>query len=402
MSNRTVKTLFLGLPLGTLLGWLTLNGWSGSREGEIHAAHEAQQSARNQDSARAEAARAVEAHEAIQARLRRWRAETAQALGRGAEVPPKDPELSLRQMLEQTALACAPVGTKVVVRVERFTEFEVLFDLRQPLDKAQLTALSHCLLRHTATYVQSVRFICERSILAELDRGSIEAVSDWATVGSAEIARLLREPGRAEMAAVPTQATPAGAESEELTGDSKRLAEVNRAFSQAWQVSFAKLTNALQAMTMAAKLSDVTNLADLDWRLQLLDAIPPVLAQARQVLEDPVPEFRRLLGQASFDPLLVRILERGKREQYATQQPYAARVFESAAQHVRQVGGYVREMRQQWGRWTITPSREQIEFESTAVQEVFRRGQAETQRTQAELTEALRAWGAARAEAAQR
>src|SRR5690348_16767317 len=138
--NRRPAPLKLVL-LATVVMAAGLVGWFEQRAGMLRASHREQLLALQQQWAREGYARQATAGEA---RLRRQR-ELEQALGGPTEAPARNPDLNLQQMLERLARACAPRGSSVLARVDRFTDFEVLVTLKADPGSNQLAQITLCL-----------------------------------------------------------------------------------------------------------------------------------------------------------------------------------------------------------------------------------------------------------------
>lgn len=104
-------------------------------------------------------------------------AEEQMSLGSPLTAATKNPDLDIRQMLEQVAVACAPAGAKVVVTVNGFTEFEVAIDLPSRLAPAEITPIAWHIITNTRPYIQTLRFIVGDAVLVDLNDADIEALS---------------------------------------------------------------------------------------------------------------------------------------------------------------------------------------------------------------------------------
>lgn len=91
----------------------------------------------------------------------------------------KDPDLTLSEMLRRVALACAAPGAEAVVRVEHFTEFDLVVSLRSLESPLALADTARCILGHGARYLNSLRFTYDTNLLLELGRQQIESVGNW-------------------------------------------------------------------------------------------------------------------------------------------------------------------------------------------------------------------------------
>src|SRR5262249_6048967 len=153
----------------------------------LRSSHSAKVLALQTDWAREDSKRKAADHQEALKRKREYEKALSDLVGGPSEAAAHDPDLSIQQMLEQTAVACAPAGVRVKVRVEvdGFTEFEAVITLMQPATQDQLAEMTACLMRHGAPYVHTIRFIRDSHLLVELDRRTIETVSDWSQLSPA-------------------------------------------------------------------------------------------------------------------------------------------------------------------------------------------------------------------------
>jgi hypothetical protein len=104
-------------------------------------------------------------------------AEEQRALGSPLEAAIKNPDLDIRQMLEQVADACLPAGAKAVVTVNGFTEFEVAIELPRRLTPEEIAATAWRIISHTRPYLKTLRFILGDDVLVDLNDADIETLT---------------------------------------------------------------------------------------------------------------------------------------------------------------------------------------------------------------------------------
>jgi len=385
------SALFATLALAT---WLVLR--FEDRAGALRANHDQQLVALQKQWAREDAARKAAAHEEALSRQRARQRELEHALGGPTEVPARNPDLTIRQMLEQTARACAPTGASVIVHVDRFTEFEVIVTLKSAPGSNQLAELTTCLLRHGAPYVHTLRFIQGGRVIAEVDQRALELVPDWSHASVTTAQELLASSGLAapspEAAANDAQPPSAKEDSPELTGDRKRLQEVEDAFQRTRASQFDRLNKLIEAQDSAPRLASVGQASDLAERLKWLGDDESALDSARDLLLNPEPEYRRRLNEQNFDPLVVAILCRGLTERGEQQRPYLAKLLEAVAERQRITQSFLAAMQSQWGNWHGDPATGLIHFDSSSARDACQRGQAQYEQASHAVGLALRAW----------
>ena len=388
------------LTVCALLATLVLAAWLvrrfEDRAAVLRANHQQQLAALQKQWAREDAARKVAAHEEALRRRHARQRELEQALGGPTEVPARNPDLNIKEMLEQTARACAPAGASVVVRVDRFTEFEVIVTLKGAPGTNQLAELTTCLLRHGAPYVHSLRFIQGGRVIAELDQRALELVADWSQASVTIAEEILASSGVAapspDAAANDAQPPSIKEETPELTGDQKRLQEVEDEFNRARASQFERLNKLIDAQDHAPRLASVGSMSVLEERLKWLGDNESVLGSARALLLKPGVEFRHRLEEQKFDPLVVTILCRGMTERRQQELPYLAKLLDAAAERQRVTKSFLAAMQSQWGNWSADPAAGQILFDSLSAQEAYKRGNAEYDKAGTALGTALREW----------
>jgi len=91
----------------------------------------------------------------------------------------KNPKLTIREMLLQSAQASAPSNAQVDVKVDRFTEFDIFVALKDRPEPAQLARVVRVLLGKNAKYVNSVRFVYGDQLIWFIDRRKIDSIPSW-------------------------------------------------------------------------------------------------------------------------------------------------------------------------------------------------------------------------------
>ena len=136
------------------------------REATIRADQQKIDAAQEASYAKEALQRAMTAHQQAVERKNAYEVEKLVALGGPLGKATKDPSLNIQQMIEQTALACAPPNTSVAVTVDRFTDFDVVMTLPDALPYAQMAEISKRLINNTVPYTHTVRFFHDDKLLA--------------------------------------------------------------------------------------------------------------------------------------------------------------------------------------------------------------------------------------------
>jgi hypothetical protein len=413
MEIRTACLLLIGTPLAALGTGTLVNLWFRSEQQAFEAHHQRDLAEDTQQWAREEAARKVAAHEEALTRVRERQRQLEQAWGGAAEAAWKNPDLTIAQMLEQLARACAPSGTRVAVRIDRFTDFEVGLELKRDTAKPQLAEASVCLLRHATPYLRNLRFSTGGAVLAELDTQAIDSVGDWSFASSAEAEKLLTLSEGANAGVTAAASKPgdwltdlkatmkeisAGTDERQLTGDALRLRNAQASFKQSLAVRQQRLKLVLDKQDQATRLNDVYSAQDLDTKLALLRESQVVLAEVRSSFYNEDQEYRRTLEQAQIDPLMVKIEVRGVSERQERRRPYLEQLFQALAERQRNATSLVSAMQRTWGNWSTSGN--MIQFTSSDAQANYRQAIAALNQATDQVSAAMRAFG--ESEAAQR
>jgi hypothetical protein len=172
MHPEVSKALVLaGIIFGGLIACIALHGYYSGAERQLRFDHE-----RELRTLRAQASeRATEA-------ANRRRREIQQAFGGAVQEVAKNPKLPLTEMIRSVARLCAPRGTEVEVRVDRFTEFDVDFQLTRKISDDEMARVTKAFLGECSAYVNSIRFIHAGQVIAEADRRKIDSIPDWKSV----------------------------------------------------------------------------------------------------------------------------------------------------------------------------------------------------------------------------
>ncbi len=358
---------------------------------------------------REEAERKVIAHEEALKREREHQRELEEAWGGPAEAAWKNPDLSIAQMLEQLARACAPPASPVTVRVDRFTEFELNLGVDRGAGTTQLAEISQCLMRHAAPYLRELRFIQNGRIQVDLDAGAVDSVPDWKQASVVEIGRLIAsvEDGGS---AGKTDASPADqndlvakleAKMKEvnptndeppLSGDSQHLREANLAFNRMAQEKNARLNAAIEKQGQAGMLGDVHTTLDLERKSALLHESEAALGEAREFYLNQDRVYRQLLEQEHIDLLLANISVRGVSERLGRRRPYLEQLFQALDERQRSATALLTDMKSMWGSWSGDATETRIQFTSVAVRDAYEQASVQFKQASKQVATAMHAW----------
>ena len=262
--------------LTVILGWAIHEkyaGWESRQPAQQDLLLDAQQSVW----AREDAEQAQADQQAALDRQKTYAAEEANVLGGPLGMAVKTPGLSIQQMLNQIALACAPAGTEVSVTVDRFTEFDVAFVLNRTLALAQMAEISRCLLTNGTPYVHSLRFIQGNEVLAELSGANLESVTNWNDLSVDAVKELLVAANASNDSTNETVSSPmAGTDSsagQDLSPDQLKIKAVQDAFQNDFSNHLRRLNGLLAELNQDTGLSGLQSASQLQSRINSLNDI---------------------------------------------------------------------------------------------------------------------------------
>jgi hypothetical protein len=322
----------------------------------------------------------IKTHQVMRQLEREHRQSLQTAWGGAVEAACKNPDLSITGMLEELARACAQTKN-VIVRVDRFTEFEINIRWEGPLDMDRMAKASSCLLSQAAPFVRALRFVQRGTVLAALDERAIDSVTNWAQASPGDIENLLTNQQN-----ILSGGSNVGSWSADLqkklkdissktddsaaSGDSQRIREAQETFDRTVASQNQRLSSVLEQQDRAGKLNDVLSEANLQSKLQLLQQAGVDLRQTREFLMNQDGQFRQLLQSHEIDPLFVSIQMRAMSDRQARRRPYLEALFQALDQRQNSAEVFLTEMQRTWGGWNVAGT--MIQFTSTDAQRAYR------------------------------
>lgn len=349
-----------------------LERWQHSEEMKLHAAHQKNLAASQEQFELRDVNRQVDIHDATITRQRRFQQEIIAALGGPVGVALKHPELTLHGMLQELARACAPPGSVPHVAVDRFTEFGLFIDLPDEPPRSALAEIARCLLAHSAQYLSNVQFSHAGSVLAQLDRRAIESITDWPNTATPAVEKLLLDPEYSQpptfVGAVAPAAEQQVHEPQNLPEEGRRQRLAEERFADALKLADAQLRSALEGQMAAVNLAGVKNISGLDERRTLLMDADRAGAEARRVLANPVLEYERILQSQKLDPIYIRAALRTATQTHTKARPAVAKLFAAFDERSRCASQFLAAMKRHFGAWTYQPFLDRVEFHDPAAQ----------------------------------
>ena len=375
MTPHRANSLLVTVAVATVLAGSLLAGWYRNEREALDARQQAQLDDEARRWPREDAARKLANHEEKLAANKRRDRELAEAWGGQEQAPLKNPDLDLRKMLEQTAQICAPTGTLVTARAERFTEFEVSFEFTEMIRTQQLARICACLLRHGTPYVSNVRLLHDGRVLATLDQAAIVSVPDWSKASPSAVEYLFLKTDVAlwleQVTGDRSEPAPTTDMEADLTRDTGRLRKAGDAFNQTLTKLFERLGSLTQNQDAAVQLGGVRTLTDLKTRLKLLEDNERAEQELYRAFLATETEYRRVLEEQKFEPLVVTIMMRAKKEQDTQERPFIKALFDALRERQRGAAALLAEMQAQWGEWTGDRFGTGIDFSSQRARDAY-------------------------------
>lgn len=385
MSANLLRTLILlAIPLAGLFGTLQwVDGTYAERTTTSIQLHEQAKSDLEQQHAKERAANAVKAHEIRLENERRHQREVVAAAGGPADYAIKNPELTLSQMLSQLALACAPKDSKTSVKVDHFTEFEIVVDFPQPPEPSTLGEITSCVLSRSAAYLHAIRFTHRGTLIAELTPEALNSVPNWATISSSVASSLLTRPSQPTQIATANTSSPGSASQPEASPKNPALEAYNELLTK----QLDEFNQFIQTLFSAGSLPSYNSAAMIQEKLVELDNAWASLKLKRDLLANPLPHLDRLLRQHGSDPLYNEIVLRGERERLTGRQRAWETRFHAIQALLSSTSGFLMAMHQTWGQWSV--SGDQIQFDSRELEQTYRTWSDRVKTSADELNAAL-------------
>jgi hypothetical protein len=338
----------------------------------IQAASQAARANQAAEWAREDVTRKVLENEKFNRRKKEQAHHLEEALGSAAEAAWKNPDLSITQMLEQRARACAPAGTRVTVNVNQFTEFSVSLTLTKSLPNSRLADIGFCLLQHSLPYLRNVVFFADGAVVGEVDGRMIDSVTDWKIAGAKDFENLLNDVIREDQPVaqnISRDKAPADREERKLDPVSQRFRDAQSKFNQLLDQQNKILKSVLARQDQGSSMGDVRGATDMDQKLALLRAGETELGSARIFLLNQDREYERVLREAEVDPLLAKIEARGAIEKQVERRQYLEQLFQALGERQKSAMSLATEMQRKWGTWR--PQGTMIEFTSVETKNAY-------------------------------
>lgn len=289
---------------------------------------------------------------------------------------------NLEAFVTTAAHAAVPPNAQVRVTVDRFSEFDVLIILPEDPGQHSLLVWTQRLLKPTAKYVHSLTWAGPQTLLAVVDRATIEAVGDWQQLSAAGSARLLRTMQTTDQTDTPASTVSAPAPVEDGDAEVSPVARVLTRFSE-------RVEEARVLLTKCGTLPsahEVRSTDELKRQIKNLQDYAVAGQELERFFTNPGPELGPLLREEDG-----RLAEATLRH-VGRAQPEARRLFTALEAHCTAAERFLSVMAKHWGAWEAVPSTDKIEFTTLEARTDFVREMKAATRSSAELGVAWRAW----------
>jgi hypothetical protein len=326
---------------------------------------------------------------------RAYAEELVKAWGGPVEAAVRNPALDIEEMLEQTALACAPTNTLVSVKVDRFTDFNVDLMLPEPMALSRLAEISSRFLKHTFFYVHGVRFIRGDEMLAQLDEAAIESVTNWNTISVESLEGLLAAglKGQTELVAAATNDDNAVQPVQEnLAPDQVKFNEAEGTFKKHFSDHVRALNEIVGNLDHATHLDSFQKPEQLQSRIAWLDEQASHLATERKFFMNQSADMEGLLRDQELDPLVIDIIKRNIKIRTESESPILTNIFDAVSAYCEADRAFLLSMKSQWGDWQAEPNSDIIQFTTPEARAAYIAGINSVERSGGMVQRAFQAW----------
>lgn len=392
------------LPRLVLIGaaavgvWALLGLFAARERRELEHKHVRAMAERRRDFARRTADQTVAAYQRDQEAQRLRQRELETALGGPIAAAAKNPELSIGQAIEQVAQRCAPKATRVLVRVDRFTEFDCFLQLPRQLAASELAVLARCVLEHTGQYVNRLQFGFRGNVFAELGRAEVELVASGNADMTVVESWLKEMKGEAPPAGIGSPGIAANTESSETGNVSpaqKLHRDVGEAFNASYQKAHEQFAAAIKLLEDSVDLKDLGSFQQFQERQRILDEAEKRAGAARVMLQNPASEYTRMLQTAGADSIYIQAASRTMATKFAGAQSAVASAFRAFEGRLKSSRAYLEMLAKYFGSWSYLPAQQTMEFENSSVQGAHAQARDRLQGDAQILESAIREWSAA-------
>jgi hypothetical protein len=322
--------------------------------------------------ANAEVARRGEAEKEARQRSEAHHQAIETALGGSYDAVTKDPTLSLSSMLREIARLAAPEGARVAVAVDRFTEFELGFELSAPLNPSDLVPICRPIIERGAPYLSRLSFFADKKLLAELDYQALAGMKPSAPPLDSELEGRLTGSVAGD-AATRHPAPPAGKASgagEVLPGFAGEYRKLVQGWYDEYDAHMRALNEAIHELNAAMTINGLKSKDDLSANFRLAEQARGQIQEAQAFFPGAVSVLEQRLSHTDFDPLLTKITLREANASAAPRLQPLLDLLNRLIRHESNVRQLLQDLRDRLSEWKITPPGK-VEFTNQAALAAF-------------------------------
>lgn len=252
--------------------------------------------------------------------------ELRKAWGPGFAPIVKDPSLSIAQVLTAIARSAAPQNTRVTVSVDRFTDFEVSFELPEDIPATAMSPMCAPLLAFGTLYLQRISFFANHRLIGELDRAAIVASTmdrdkpDPLLVARSLVTHLQDPPAAANLASTGTAEAP-----ESVSDEGDRYNKIVSGWQDDYQKHTSAVNQAIDRLNRAIDFKTLKAKTEIADRLRLLDEAARDITAAKGFFPQSLDSLQNQLS--AYHPLIVTVTLRHMKS--------------TASPRIEQVGGWL-------------------------------------------------------------
>jgi hypothetical protein len=391
--QKKIKIIFNALILTVFIGciiWAMFDKWESRMRAEQLQFLTGQQSIWAEEDAK----KAIAAQQKIIDEERTHSNELVDAWGGPVKAAVKNPALDIRNMLQETAVACAPANTLVSVTVDRFMDFNIDLILPEPIALSRLAKISKQFLKYTFPYVHNVRFIQGDEVLAYLDDAAIESVTNWNTISAERLGGMLAAglSGQTEWVAAATNDDNAVQPVQDLAPDQVKFNEAEGMFKKHFNDHVHALNEIVGNLDHVSRLNSIQNKDEFQSRIVWLDELVSHLAAERKFFMNQSADMENLLRGQGLDPLLIDIVKRNTKARNESESPILTNLFDAVSAYCEADRAFLVSMKSQWGDWQAEPNSDMIQFTTPEARAAYKTGMDSIERSGGLVQRAFQAW----------
>jgi hypothetical protein len=277
----------------------------------------------------------------------------------GGPVPAavKNPKWSIAEMLQQTAVACAPPGTRVTVSVDRFTDFDVALELPDGVSRDQIADIGRILITNTLPYVHSVRFY-----EAGQSAGHWDAMGD-AGVGARETRT--KAANAPSLGAAGADANVDSAVDEEMDPNQKKYLTGQEKFNKRFAEHSRQLNKLAVDFNSLASLKSIPTAYKFKAQISWLERLSIQFTNEQTFFLNQDWYWEQSMQEQKLDPLLIGILKRDVVEKTKAALPLYDDLFQALAAYRDQIGHFLKAMDACREQWRLVDQSDVIQFSTS-------------------------------------